>query len=67
VNFENSSITPEDIVVFSDSKSALQVIDRGLSTDISNIQQLTNQLLTSYGIDINFQWIPGHIGILGNI
>jgi uncharacterized protein with von Willebrand factor type A (vWA) domain len=35
VDFENGSTTPEDIVVFSDSKSALQAIDRGLSTDSS--------------------------------
>jgi hypothetical protein len=51
VDFENGSITPED-VVFLDSKSALQAIDRGISTDIFNIQQRTNQLLTSYGVEI---------------
>jgi ribonuclease HI len=66
VDFEISSATPEDIVLISDSKSAVQAIDRGLLTDISNIQQLTNQLLTSCGIDITFQWILGHIGIPGN-
>jgi hypothetical protein len=54
------------MVIFSDSKLALRVIDRGLSTDISNIQPLINQLLTSYGIDITFQWIPGYIVITGN-
>jgi hypothetical protein len=52
VDFEKGSTTLGDIAVFSDSKSALQVKDRGLSTYISNMQQLTNQLLTSYGIDI---------------
>jgi ribonuclease HI len=46
VDFENGSITSEDIVVFSDSKSAHtptpHAIDKGLSTVISNIQQLVN-------------------------
>jgi hypothetical protein len=54
VDFENGTITPEDIIVFSDSKSALQDIDISMSSDISNIKQLTNQLLTSYSIEITF-------------
>jgi ribonuclease HI len=66
VYFEHGSTSPKDIVVLSDSKSALRAIDRGLSTEIFKIQQLINQLITSYGIEITFHWIPGHIGIPGN-
>jgi ribonuclease HI len=65
-DFENSSFTPENIVVFSDTKSALQSLDRGLSIDISNIQQITNQLLTFYGMEFTFLWIPGNTRIPDN-
>ena len=56
-------------VIFSDSKSALQLISKHIATSysflITSIHHLIIELSTKE-IDICFQWIPAHCGIIGN-
>jgi ribonuclease HI len=65
-DFDTNTIPPEDIVIFSDSKSALQALENGVSHAVSHISTLTEKLSRSYGVDTTFQWIPGHVGVAGN-
>ncbi|XP_054720827.1 uncharacterized protein LOC129230454 [Uloborus diversus] len=61
-----SSPTPEDlieeIVIFSDSKSALEAIRNGMT----RLTQEINFFLHSLKTTCILQWIPAHIGIEGN-
>ena len=63
--------TPElvgDVVIFTDSLSALQALESGKyeNKEMSNIAIKINQLIQKNGITITLQWIPGHSGIAGN-
>ena len=68
--FEDGTVDPADIVVFSDSQSALEAIENrnvALTTGgIDAILTLVGHLQRTYGIEVNLQWIPGHIGLQGN-
>ena len=54
-------------VIFSDSKSALEVIDNQESNNPLVIELLDAlQFLQSSGFEIKFCWVPSHVGITGN-
>ncbi|MCG8430986.1 MAG: RNAse HI domain-containing protein [Candidatus Omnitrophica bacterium] len=63
--FELSEIKPSDIIIFSDSKSALEALEsppyqeRIIADDAKNI----DNLLTAYDVQLTLQWIPGHTNI----
>jgi ribonuclease HI len=66
VDFEDGIIPPDDIIVFSDSKSTLQSLENTSSLDVSTIRDLNDQLKSFYDVDVYFQWIPAHKDIPGN-
>lgn len=59
-----------NVVIFTDSKSALQHIARcasgfrGVSTAYDVLKGINN--LATKGINLKLQWVPSHIGIRGN-
>jgi ribonuclease HI len=60
---------PNKIVIFSDSKSALQALARGGSSVRLSLQRNILELIhfiLSKNIDISLMWIPSHSGIRGN-
>lgn len=57
-DFDSGTTPPEDIIIFSDSKSTLQAIEGGVLADVAEISELVDLLFTSYGIKVIFQWIP---------
>ena len=60
---------PENIVIFTDSLSALQDLEdpyEKTNLDILSLASNIDKLLIAHPIKITLQWIPGHIGILGN-
>ena len=58
----------QNIVIFTDSMSALQALEDGghCKTEFAQIIQDTNHLITSHCIRIAMQWIPGHSNTPGN-
>ena len=61
--------TPTDIVIFTDSQSALLELQNCTETTDKDIASLANdidRLLMQFNIHLTLQWIPGHIGIYGN-
>ena len=67
--FERGEREACDIVIFTDSESALQALGDVHSSDDVNIQHLSkklDKLLTSFDINVTLQWIPGHSDIPGN-
>lgn len=59
--------TPQPTVIITDSKSALQRLEYGFPTDALSLRSLRLvQNLHSKGFSIRFQWVPSHIGVLGN-
>ena len=60
---------PCSVAIFVDSLSALQLIQlhrpRSHHSIIFSIHLLLHQLVTS-GYDIHLQWVPSHIGVVGN-
>ena len=68
--FEDGTVDPTDIAVFSDSQSALEaLLNRSVALTtggIDAILTLAGRLQETYGIEIHLQWIPGHIGLQGN-
>ena len=67
-HFGSGQGEPSDIVIFTDSMSALKALHSlepshlGIDTLALNI----NNLLTSYDIQLTLQWIPGHCDLQGN-
>lgn len=56
----------KSITIFSDSLSSLQAIDTGKSSCNPNLLNQVLALISKLPNDINFVWIPSHIGIPGN-
>ena len=56
----------EDICIFSDSLSSLQAISSGKSISRPNLLTEIFDLIRKYNRNINFIWLPSHIGIKGN-
>ena len=68
-SFELNEHSPKDIVIFTDSKSALQAIENlesNTNDDITFLVKAIHNLLSSYDIQVTLQWIPGHTQIKGN-
>ena len=64
--FRNGQVRPLDIVIFSDSLSAIQAIENwhgDTAKGIEDIIQANDHLMNLYGIQITIQWIPGHSDI----
>lgn len=61
----------KNAIIFSDSSSAIQKISRtGVSTGSDFLTLRTRNLLLeadSVGCNIVLAWIPGHVGIQGNV
>ena len=58
-----------NVVIFTDSLSALQALENYSSSqdrDICCLAQSLNKLLISYDIEVTLQWIPGHEDVSGN-
>ena len=67
--FEDGTVEPTDIVLFSDSQSAILAIEdwQGkASGNIENIIITCDQIMGLYKVTICIQWIPGHTDILNN-
>ena len=67
--FEDNTVQPTDIVIFSDSQSAVLAIDNWKSKTTKNVERtvITSDFISRlYGIDIYLQWIPAHCGVRGN-
>ena len=68
-SFELREHDPNDVIIFTDSKSALQAMENlevNTNNEINNLAQATHNLLSSYDIQVTMQWIPGHSDIRGN-
>ena len=58
-----------NIVIFTDSLSTLQALSNfpnNTNKDICSLAQSLHNLITTHGIQITLQWIPGHEDIAGN-
>ena len=66
--FDTFPSKAQNIVIFTDSMSALQALEDGghCKTEFAQIIQDTNHLITSHCIRIAMQWIPGHSNTPGN-
>ena len=64
-DFLDRTVTPDNIVIFSDSLSVLLAVKDRSSTDITNILSEV-QRINSHGAHVTLQWVPGHSGIPGN-
>ena len=68
-NFTEIAPSPDDIVIFTDSLSALQDLEnlsQKTNTEITELATKIDALLGDFNIHLTLQWIPGHIGIQGN-
>ena len=67
--FSDKVYPPSDIVVFTDSLSALQDLEstaQTTNTDITDLSTKIDAILGDFNLQLTLQWIPGHIGIQGN-
>ena len=58
------------VAIFSDSLSAIQSLETGISTSKPNlllsVRKLLKQINRENRCEITFSWIPSHVGIIGN-
>ena len=66
--FDNDKDKVKDIVIFTDSLSALQALESGEmgNQEISKLIIACDYLMNRHSINVTLQWIPGHTGIKGN-
>ena len=66
--FEAGKEKPNDIVIFSDSQSALEALGNFQcnNRDVQQLNECIQCLHNTFNVEIKLQWIPGHTGILGN-
>ena len=66
--FELRKRKPCDLVIFSDSSSALDALKTPpfQHPEVEKTARAIHNLLTSYNIKVTLQWIPGHNDIFGN-
>ena len=66
--FELNTINITNIVILSDAKSVLQALDNETAKDpvIRNLALTISEMITTHGIQVTLQWIPGHCNIKGN-
>merc|ERR1719239_740300 len=67
-SFDISPETKCNVVIFTDSISALQALmnEQDTSKETSKLALNLNHLIHKHQIDVVLQWIPGHSGIKGN-
>ena len=68
-SFDNKEKDPSNIVIFTDSLSTLQALEGSNKIELEDLFLLStsiHEMLTSYGIKISLQWVPGHSDIKGN-
>ena len=65
---ETDANSKPDVVIFSDSQSALQAIQNwdSSSTSVTEIIKKIHSIKTQHKIEVYLQWIPGHSEIPGN-
>ena len=65
---QNNPSIKANIVIFTDSKSALQALESedNDAEDVQEISDLAHKLTTSFDVRLVLQWIPGHTDIAGN-
>lgn len=62
-----AQLTPQAVLVLTDSRAALQQLQRAQETSKAAMTAKSDtQLLESSGFKILYQWIPAHVGIEGN-
>ena len=66
--FKLSESNPTDVIIFSDSKSALEALQNPPHQDqiTSKIALWISNLIAAHAVHVTFQWIPGHCNISGN-
>ena len=66
--FETGKREPTDLVIFTDSKSALEALENHQSRneDITELVNSISRLYSAYEKKIWLQWIPGHADVAGN-
>ena len=66
--FEKGEERPKDLVVFTDSLSALEALEAKMSNnrDIQQLAKCIDTLHRKFDSSIELQWIPGHSGVYGN-
>ena len=66
--FELTKRKPSDIVIFSDSSSALDALKTPPyeHPEVEKAALAIHNILTSYDIKVTLQWIPGHNDLSGN-
>ena len=65
-DFSEGTITPGDVVIFSDSMSVLQALEGGGCRDDGNILRLVSKIHSAFEVRVTLQWVPGHAGVPGN-
>ena len=67
-SFETGKEEPTDLVIFSDSKSALEALENQQSRndEVQRLAQSIDRLHKSHKVNITLQWIPGHSEVEGN-
>ena len=66
--FDSVPGSTTNVVIFTDSLSALQTLESGRGTDRETtlLRQNLHHLMNQHSVDVVLQWIPGHSGIKGN-
>ena len=66
--FDTSPPKARSTVIFTDSQSVLQALENDSldNQDLTHILKSSHYLISTYGIDLVMQWIPGHSNTPGN-